>query len=230
MFQNRRRWLAAGMGIFLLSGFISWRVTRPVRWFGDRLMKGSGCSFTVGKAFWIPWRRLELQDVGLRVKGGGHLHLSRVNVRPVLASLPRGYLEARWDLGEVRLDPGSWNIQQPMAQEILGAEPVTTHGSAVLRVERNSLRLQRFSAEGPLLRLEGEGSFEEKGPLARLTVTGSLHRDLLQGMGLVFEEDKSVSSWEPFQFRLEGMLSRLSILFESSFHRLAIQPQGETRT
>ena len=134
----------------------------------------------------------------------------------------------RWQFGEIRIDPGSWGIRNPMAQEMLSAGPVTTDGFAVLQCQFMKIVLQQMVLYGPFLRLQAEG-YVVQGQQARLALRGELHRTLLEGMNLVESYPKDVVTWEPFEFQMGGSLMHPRLQFHSNFFTFAMNPQVEKR-
>lgn len=206
--------LAAGVG----AGFFSWPVTQPLQRLCGRLSTEVGWRLSLEEARWIPLRHLEVRDLRLSVPQGGRMHLVRAWISPRWESLLQGSLSTLWDLGEIRLDPGSWGIRRPGAQALISSVPVTTSGEALLKIGPERIAVERLSLEGPLLRLHVEG-WLSKELWTHLSFQGWLARQVLEEMKLVqaVGERQEANPWEPFQMQLEGALSQPGIQFTSGF-------------
>lgn len=196
------------------AGFVPWRVTAHAEWLTRRLGPPiAGLKMTPREIRWIPWSRLEVEDLQVETRGGGRLTLEAVEVRPRLRSLGLRF-------GRVRIDPDSWGIRQQPAREILSAEPVVDAGSALVRIERDRWVFEQVAFRGPLLRLKAEGWVARRGE-AELALRGELLGVLLQGQGF--------QPWEPFDLQMRGAWAAPEIRFTSSFFTLVLAPQSERR-
>ncbi len=216
-------------GLFVL-GFIPWDVTGPTGWACRRLGAApQGWEVTVGQARWIPWRRFEFIDLKLRVPQSGRLHLVKVAVFSEPWALLKGYWMTRWQLGEIRIDPGSWGIHSPRAQEMLSSGPITTDGFAILQWQLKKITLQQLMLHGRFLRLHAEGWLTQ-GRQAHLVLRGELLRTLLEGMNLMESGQENVEPWEPFDLEMAGPLIHPELQFHSKFFTFAMNPQVEKRS
>lgn len=206
---------AAVLAAVLAAGFIPWRVTGCVQKLLDGSPRKAGWLFSLEQARWIPWRHLELSHLQVRIPGGGTLHLEKAKVFLRPASLLRGRVSTEWDLGEIRMDPGSWRIRSTRAQEILSTIPVTTQGSAVLHVHPQEIQFERFSLAGPVLQMNGQASFRNRDE-GHLHLRGDLSRTILEAMQGV-SEDKGMAPWQPFELEMDGSMNAPRIRFDSSF-------------
>ena len=116
-----RRFFAVGLilllGAVAVLGYRAWPVESPVQtWCNDRGAQW-GIQVSVGRATWIPWEDLEMRDLKIRVPQGGVIHFVRVRIHPRFSSLLKGALITQWKIGEIRIDPASWRIRKPIAQE-----------------------------------------------------------------------------------------------------------------
>lgn len=225
-----RGWLrvtlwAGVTGVLISMGFISWDVTGPVRWALGRALKQAGqWQVEVGQARWIPWWRLEVSDVQLSSPRGGRLHLVRLSVFPKPWALVRGYVAAQCEVGEIRMDPASWRIRRPAAQEILSTGPVTTDGFAIVHYRLGHLDVQQLSLHGPLLRVHVSGWFNGKQE-ASLSVRGEVMHVLLEAMHLGEMDQLNPPPWDPFELELEGALAQPLFRFTSAFYSMERRPQ-----
>lgn len=227
--MNRPRiWAALALAGFLSLGFFSWEVTRPVRWLLRNSVEGQGWHCTVDEARWVPWNRLELSGVKVQSPGGGRVHLAGVQVFPKLSSLWKGCLVTEWNLEEIRMDPGSWGIRKPAAQEILSSGPVTTHGVAWLQWKPEEFFLERLNLEGPVLRVQAEGWMRTQRQEAHLALKGFLSRPVLEGMSLLSPKE-GLPAWESFEMHLEGGLKAPAFRFDSSFLTFAMNQPMERK-
>ncbi len=219
---SRKVWLLAFFGAVGMTaglGFLAYPVTEPVQRWGQKLIQNSGWTLSIGQAQWVPWRSLDLADLKLKTGGGGRLHVVRIHIVPQPFSLLRGYLATQWEVGEIRMDPGSWGIRKPLAQEILSSGPVSTSGTAHFSVHPNRIELERLALGGPLLSLHGEGRWLNGSRLhMAFRFQGKLSRLVLKSLNLYngFEEG---DLWEPFQGRLESAMGRVCLSFDSNFFR-----------
>lgn len=217
--------LLAGMGG---AGFVPWKVTAPAQRLCRFLSsRNAGWQITLQQARWIPWQSLELADLQVQTPRGGRLHLVRVRLHPQIWTLVRGNWETRWEFGEIRMDPRSWNIRRPLAQEILSTGPVTTGGFAILRVDRNQWTLLELVLHGPLLRLQAKGWCAERTRQAELLLNGELPRTLLEAMNLLRPDQALPEPWEPFELRVAGSMAAPEVRFSSNFFTCAMTPQLE---
>lgn len=222
--------LLAGLAGFAFLGFVSWDVTVPIQWVCHRLgVNTNGLEVTVAQAKWIPWRRLELTDLKLHLPQSGRLHLVKVTLSSQPWTLIGGHLTTQWQLGAMRIDPGSWGIHRSLAQEILSSRPVTTDGFAILEYQFGKLILRQMTLHGPLLRLHAEGWFDG-GRRANLALRGELLRTLLESMKLVKSDQENVEPWEPFELQVDGALARPQVQFRSSFFTFAMDPPVEEKS
>ncbi len=229
---RRFAWIGAAVlllgGIWFGLGFVSW----PVAGLLNRVCLGlearSGWTLEVDRAIWVPWRKLEMTDVRFSSPQGGRLHLVKLQVHPQWGSLLQGALTTRWDLSDVRIDPGSWGIHKPLAQEVLSAGPVWTDGSAVLKIRWGQVTLKALHLEGPLLRVQAEGWLTRQSQ-AHLMLEGALGREFLEEMNWLrpIDSTESLRRWEPFQLKLHGPLRHPDISFASSFFSISLKGQGE---
>lgn len=211
----------AALAAAAVLGFFSWEVTRPVqRFLRDSSWGRQGWFCTVERARWTPWNDLELSGVRLQTPAGGKVTVERVFVTPRLFSLRKGRLVTDWDLEEIRMDPGSWGIRKPLAQELLSAGPVAARGFARLSWRPNELLLEQFSLEGSLLRVQAEGWLKPQRQ-AHLILKGSLSRPVLEGMKLL-PPVEGAPSWEPFDLALDGGLQAPALRFQSRFLTLML--------
>lgn len=115
------------------------------------------------------------------------------------------------------MDPGSWGIREPTAQERLSTGPVALEGDFVLRAKVHQLILERLSLWGPYLRLKGEGWLNDR-QQAQLHLNGALPRRLLEEARLMKPSlEEPEAPWEPFQGSLEGALAHPHVSFASNF-------------
>ena len=136
------------------AGFIPWNVTGPARWVGRRLIaQKPGGQFTLGKARWVPWEKLELRDLRVQFQPGGWLHFARVNLEFRSCAFAEGRWVSRWEFGEIRLDSSTLGIPKSVAMEILPAGPAVNRGFAVLEVDRNHWKLKELALQGANLDL-----------------------------------------------------------------------------
>ena len=222
-------WIVGLIGLFSL-GFVSWDVTPPVRWACRRLGTApEGWEVTVAQARWTPWRRFEVTDLKLRIPRSGRLHLVKVSFSSVPWTVVKGSLMTQWQFGEIRVDPESWGIRMPIAQEILSAGPVASDGSAVLECQFGRITLQQMILHGRFLRLRAEG-YLAQGQRANLTLRGELLRTLLEGMALVEAKQEGVRPWEPFELQVQGVLNHPQLQFRSNFFTFAMNLQAEKQS
>ena len=222
----RGRWLGAALAVGLL-GSIPYPVTAPVQWLCASATGDSGWAVSVARARWTPWGWIDLEDVRLQTQKGARLHVVRAKVRSVPVSLLLGHLLTQWRIGEIRMDPASWGIRRPLAQEILSAGPVTTTGAATVRLKGRGIFLEAFALQGDLLRAQGQGSWDGQGKI-HLLLTGQLARSILIGMNLLKQDAMQAHrQGEPFLFQAVGSWNRPELLFASTFYRVRIQPRGE---
>ncbi len=213
------------------AGFVPWKVTVPTqrlcRFLSSRI---TGWQITLQEAQWIPWKSLELADLHLQTPQGGRLHLVKVHLRPQIWTLVRGGWETRWEFEEIRMDPRSWGIRRPVAQQILSAGPVTTGGFAILQVDRRRWTLRELVLHGPLLRLQAEGWLAERTRQVELVLRGELSRDLLEEMNLVNSDQSAPKPWEPFDLQVAGSLAAPEVRFTSNFFTFSMTPQLERKS
>lgn len=237
-----RRWVWLSLIFFALLitlclnlGYRSWPLTQgavyqiagsPFRGAFHRSEHKSGWRLFIREAYWTPFRTLELKDLKLKTPQGGRLHLVGVSVDPEFRSLLKGRLITRWTIKEIRMDPGSWGIRKPLAQEILSAGPVVTDGVIVLQSEWGRLTLQSLLLRGPLLRLHAEGWLTES-LLAHLDLDGDLDRRFLEEIKLMKPSKGPPEAWEPFRIRLHGMLARPKMSFVSNFFSISLNTVRE---
>ncbi len=228
-----RRFLVRVLPAFFLAavlgaGFIPWQVTGPVQWLFRRCIPAQGWQLSLRAARWVPWSHLELHDLQVQAPQGGHLHLVKVDVWPRSWTFIRGRWVTRWRFGEIRMDPGSWGIRRPLAQEILSAGPVTTRGFAVLEVDRERMTLSELMLHGPLLRLRAEGWLQGK-ERGEVDLRGELARFLLEGMHLVPSDQSAPEPWEPFELQVRGALTAPEVRFVSNFFTFALKLNTERK-
>lgn len=218
--------LVGGVG----AGFVPWKVTasaqRLCRFLGNHY---PSWQVTVQEARWIPWQSLELADLQVQTPRGGRLRLVKVRLWPQIWTLVRGDWETRWEFGEIRMDPRSWGIRRPLAQEILSAGPVTQSGFAILKFSRERLTLQELLLHGPQMRLQANGWWAEKTQRAELALRGELPRTLLEGMSLLRSDQALPEPWEPFELQVGGRVAAPEIRFASNFFTFASTPHMERR-
>ncbi|MBI3312244.1 MAG: hypothetical protein HYZ88_01800 [Candidatus Omnitrophica bacterium] len=213
----------AGIGV-CAAGFVPWRVTEAVQSFlnGPRM---AGWSFSVGQAFWAPWKSLKMRDVMVQTPGGGKLHLVKAEFFLKPRSLFKGSFSTEWVLGEIRMDPVSWNIRSALAQEILSASPVTTGGSGILELRREEIRIERFLLTGSVLQMSGNLAVGARRQI-QLHLQGDLSREILEAMQLLSSREPS-EPWQPFELRLEGRIDSPRIQFESNFRSFILDQRLE---
>lgn len=169
-----RKFLILGTAAIAAAGFVPWRVTAHAEWLFRRLGPPvAGLEVTPGEIRWIPWSRLEFKHLQVETPRGGRLRFEGVEVRSRLWMLARGQWVTLWRFGEVRVDPDSWGIRQQPAREILSAGPAVGGGSALVRIERDRWSVKQISLRGPLLWLNAEGWFTERGE-GELALRGEL--------------------------------------------------------
>lgn len=208
-------------------GFVPWRVTGCVQKLLDGSPRKAGWLFSLEQARWTPWSHLELSHLQVWIPGGGKLHLEKAKVFLRPASLLRGRVSTEWDLGEIRMDPGSWRIRSAQAQEILSAIPVTTQGSAILHLHPREIQFERFSLAGPMLRMNGQASFRSRGE-GHLHLRGDLSRTILEAMQ-VMSEDHGMALWQPFELEIDGGMNAPRIRFDSSFGVFVLNRSAERK-
>ncbi len=221
--------LLLGIGGVFLLGLRSWPVTGPLQKVFQKVEAKTQWHLSVAHARWTPWRNLELTDLKIVTAQGGRLHVVKARIVPRLKSLFRGHLVLQWYLDEVRMDPGSWGITVPMAQEVLSAGPVVNSGSGILRVEPERVTFQTLTLDGPMLRLQAEGWLVVSQRQTYWVMQGALPRKLLEAMSLMKSGNQAVGSWEPFQVRLHGALGHPEISFVSSFFSASVNTRGDHR-
>ncbi len=222
----RFRWklvILIGVGSLLLG---SWPVTGPVRFFLGRVEKESGWHLSVTRAQWVPWREIQLMDVKLQVPQGGLLHVREIQIRPRLISLLRGSLSTTWIFGELRMDPASWGIHKPLAQEMISSTPLATDAQAEVLVGTQRMTLERLSLQGPWVRLQAEG-WVNRARESYIKMEGALARQLLEGMKLLEPDAQPVNPWEPFQMQMKNDPIHPELLFSSRFFSLQLKSHGE---
>ena len=207
-------------------GYLSWPVGHPFEWVCRWVEFRSGWRVSAAQVRWIPWRDLEFTDVKLQTPDGGRMHVVEVRVYPEMASVLRGHMTTRWQIGEVRMDPSSWGIRKPVAQEILSSGPVIAGGMAFVQMDPNRLVLETLNLWGSLLHLRAEGWLNGSRK-AHLVMEGELARRLLESLHLMKPAEESATPWEPFRMRLDGALARPSVSFASNFFSMSFDTQGE---
>lgn len=224
----RRVWWVGVIGVLAIgsAGFFSWSVKGLVRNFVRPLEAKTGWQMGVNEARWIPWLYLELKDLQLTTAQGGHLHLVKVRITPQWRSLCRGVLATQWEIGEIRMDPASFRIRRPWAQELLSAGPVTSEGLAFLEVAPKALVLKNLVLRGVLLRLHAQGVFHPDST-GQLDVQGELAEQILEGMNLAPTDRAQAHPWEPFRIHLEGKLRSPQFSFASNFLSISQQAHQE---
>lgn len=223
----RSRWPWAALAAVGLLGFVPYPATAPVEWLCARRIRDSGWLVSVAKARWTPWGWIDMEDVRLQTQKGAKLHVVRARVRSMPGSLFLGHFVTQWQIGEIRMDPASWGIRRPLAQEILSAGPVTTSGVATVRLEGRRISMDSLSLRGDLLRTQGQGFLDGQGRI-HLLLTGQLARSLLIGMNLLRQDAaQDVRQGEPFLFQAVGTWNRPELVFASAFHSVRIQPRRE---
>lgn len=224
MSSLRRLALLSGAAVLLLFvlGFFSWPVTGAVRWACDRLAGARAWEVSVERARWIPWRHLVLEDLRLLTPHGGRLHLEEVRVALRWGALLGGVCAADWRMGRLRMDPGSWGIRNPQAQQLLSAEPVAESGSAVLEMGPIHWKLESFDMAGPLLRLTGRGGYARAEGVGWLDLEGEVAGRILREMKMVDPQKAAVRPWEPFSLRAEGSPAQPRLAFASNFFSFSL--------
>ena len=213
----------------LLLGFRPWSLDRPIHWFCGWAEQKVGWSLSIEKARWIPLRNLELTNIRLQTPQGGQLYLVRVSIHPTYSSVIRGFFATEWDIGEIRMNPGSWGIRKSVAQELLSSGPVTIHGSAFVRFYPRKFSFSMLSLEGPMLRLQGQGWITRDEQVS-LLLGGALSTRLLVGMDLFHPSDQLRNGiWEPFEVQMNGEIRHLNLEFASNFLSLSSRPYGENK-
>lgn len=235
--------LLAGLAAAAVCAMVSWKVTGLVQGAVQSAAGASGWTVEVQEAQWAPWGKLELKDVRLATAQGGRLHIEKIRIRPeslgggiqmarlVLApqtfALLKGKLTTRWELGPIRVDPASWRIRQPLAQELLSAGPVTTGGLVGLTFQENEWRLEKITLGGPVLRLEAEGWLKREQQVY-LLLRGDVTRNILEGLRVTRPVDNSAArEWEPFQLLVEGAWNHPRVRFTSGFFTFAMNQPSE---
>lgn len=222
----RLLWVVGAMGtLFLAAGFFSWPAENLFQKFAQRVELKTSWHLEVRQARWIPWRHLELQDLKLETPRGGRLHIVHVQGRPSLGSLFQGVLATHWEIGQIRMDPGSFRIRKPLAQELLSSGPVTDRGKAVLEVARGGVALSSLILTGPFLRLHARGWAGAEA--IHLEVEGQLAQQILEGMDLLKSDRSDPLAWEPFQIRLNGKLPVPQFSFLSDFFSVSLPARPE---
>jgi len=216
------------MGSVILLGALPWRITGPLNQILKPIAGGTGWNFSVTRALWTPWRQLEINDLHVQSPLGGRLHIVQLKIFPHFGSLIHGHLATRWDVGEIRMDPGSWGIRKPLAQEMLSAGPVTLNGVAVVQAQPGKMTLQLLELHGPMLKLHASG-WVTRDRRADLSLQGSLSRGLLESMSLMKSDSPELISWEPFEMKLEGALARPRLSFASNFISVSFNPSGDKK-
>ena len=199
------RGLLVVAGIVVVVGAVSWPATGPVNRACGRLQNLWGGSLSVERARWVPWGGLRLTDVRMKTRSGGLLHAVAVRITPGWGAGLPGRLTTRWVLEDVRIDPASWGIHQPLLQELLSAGPVADRAEALLGWNSRRLTIVRLALEGRFLRLNAHGWLAE-GVETHLDLDGALSRRLLEQIRWVRPIDSivPVELWEPFRLRLRG--------------------------
>lgn len=200
---RRRLALLGGLAALGLAGAVPWPVTAPVQWALDRSWRGTGLAPGVERAVWVPWRSLELTGFRLDPPIPGAVRAARVQVVPQWPWLALGKVRAVCRFEEVQL-------------EMESERPIHLDGEGIVEWGWGKVSLERFSLEGPAVRLRAEG-WLQAGRQAQLMLDGSLSRDLLRRMRWVEELDPGTEGWEPFRLRLDGALSRPRLEFTSRF-------------
>lgn len=212
--------------VLVAAGFFPWKVTAPAQGLLRRFVRAPGWQLTLTQARWVPWSHLEMSDLKIVSPTGGRLHLVKVNFKPRLWTRALGGWVSRWEFGEIRMDPGSWRIRRPLAQELISAGPVTTSGFALLEMRSPAKRtLEQLVLHGPLLRVRANGSLTDTGRV-ELDLSGELPRLLLEGMRLGPTDQIDPPEWEPFELKVTGTLPAPAVEFNSSFLKFAL---GEMR-
>lgn len=213
----RLLWVGIASGTLLLAaGFFPWPAEGLFQEFARRVELKTGWHLEVRQARWIPWRHLELEDLKLETPRGGRLHIVNVQGRSSLWPLFQEVLATHWEIGEIRMDPGSFRIRKPLAQELLSALPVTDRGAAFLEVRRRGVTLNRLTLTGPFLRLHARG-WAHSLAAAHLEVEGQLAQQILEAMDLLRSDRSDALAWEPFQIRLDGKGPVPQFSFVSNF-------------
>lgn len=208
------------------AGFVPWQVTSPIRRLCLWVQGENGWEVSVSNARWIPWQDLQLTDLKLRTPQGGHVHVTRVGIALQPGALFLGTLATKWRIAEVRVDPASWNIRQPLAKEILSAGPVTQKGSALLQAHWGRLSLTSLALQGPMLRLQAKGWLTDQHRI-HFSMEGMLARVILEEMNLLGAENSASHPWEPFTLDLRGALDHPDLSFASKFFTLSLKTHGE---
>lgn len=208
--------LAAALSIAVI-GSLAWDVTALLPRAAARLEAATGVHLTAAEVRWTPWKELDLKDVKIQTRGGGRLHVTNVSIQPKMGSIFRGRLTTLWQIGEIRIDPASWGIRFPAAQELLSAGPVSSHGDARIHLTSEKLAIEKLSLQGPMLQvvLQGWVSHERQG---NLSLEGAFPRKLLEEMNLMLPAQQAVNPWEPFRMQLEGRISNPQIDFRYGEH------------
>lgn len=215
-------WLVVLCGI----GFIPWPMTSPLQWLCRVATQDSGWQVSVGHARWIPWQDVELTDLKVRAPRGGQIHITQVRVGLVPWHLMRGVVGTQWKFAEIRMDPASWNIRQPLAKEVLSAGAVTNQGQALLSAQWGKVILTGLTLGGPMLRLHAVGWLTETKHI-QLSLDGQLSRVLLEEMNLMRPENPKTRTWEPFTINLQGALASPEVSFASNFLTISLRTHGE---
>lgn len=224
-------WIALLLiGAVIGLGFLPWPITGFMEWAFDHLSATSGWHLSIARAHWVPWGSMELVDLKLQTPYGGRLHVTSLWIHPNFSSLLKGSLATDWKVGDIRMDPGSWGIRKPLAQELLSAMPVAAQGSALLEWEPDKWRVKNLTLRGPMLKCEAEG-WLDRGRQAEVTLQGSLGRALLVGMNLLKPGSllQETGDWEPFQLSLKGALDHPEISFVSHFFTISLKSNGEKK-
>jgi len=219
------------MGVFILCGggaaVTPVPVSLPLRWMAGQIEAASGWRVVVAHARWSAWRSmLEVSDLTVQIPQGGRLHCTDVKIHPLFFTVLKGGLITRWRVGEVRIDPDSWGVYQPMASEILSVTPVLTTGSATAQFIPGRLYLREVRFQGPSLWFEGEGWLGEH-RRAQLDLVGAVDRRFLESVKAREVHSQEGSSWEMFHMRLSGTLGFPEISFVSQSRSFSLTSYGE---
>lgn len=216
-----------GLAAVGVVGFVPWRVTGWVQRFLNGSPRRAGWLFSVEQARWTPWSHLELDHLRIQTPGGGKLHLVKAEGMLHPSALLRGSVRTEWNLGEIRMDPGSWKIRAALAQEILSVTPVTTNGSVLLCLGQREIELEDFSLTGPVLWVKGQALFRTRENI-HLHLKGGLSRTMLEAMQFVSRRTES-GAWEPFELQLDGRMNSPRIRFDSNFRSFILDQPIERK-
>ena len=101
-----------------------WNVSLAAPLVEGLIRRWTGWSVEIQRCAVTPWRDLRLDDVVVEPRGGGRLHVRTIWIRYDILDLVRRRWMSRWELREIRMDPGSWKIRKDRAVALLAAGPI----------------------------------------------------------------------------------------------------------